>query len=154
MRRHLIRAAAVAAVVAALLAFTWPDRQMVSRDIGCARVTDARGGAICNALSSSMQWTWLGHAIVSPGWRVTWDGLRRVYCREHVRVADLPVLTQLSRVGSGADWRLEDGAMDLARLVKSAAGAGDEPETSIFNPANSSYILKSGCGDGRDSAVR
>jgi hypothetical protein len=94
-----------------------------------------------------MRWTWMGHAIVSPGWRMTWDGLRNVYCREHIGPADLPALDHLGRIaeGAGGDWRLANGAESLVRLVQSARGASTEPENSIFNPANRSYILAAGC---------
>jgi hypothetical protein len=92
-----------------------------------------------------MQWTWMGHAIVSPGWRVTLDGLKRVYCREHVTTSDVPVLLQLSGANgrSPGDWRLESGAADLLEILKQ--GDSTVSETSIFNPRNSSYILKGGC---------
>ena len=89
----------------------------------------------------------MGHAIVSPGWRMTWGGLRTVYCREHVGPADLAALDHLRSTadGMGGDWRLGDGAESLARMVKSARGDNAEPENSIFNPANPSYILAGGC---------
>ena len=61
----------------------------------------------------------MGHAIVSPGWRVTWSGLARVYCRENITTADLPVLEILKR---GSDWRLVDGAEDLTRLTTNSTG--------------------------------
>ena len=84
----------------------------------------------------------MGHAIISPGWRVTWNALRRVYCREDVGTADL---TALQTKKGGSDWRLQDGADDLIRLVGSRSGPPYEPENSIFNPTNSQYILKNGC---------
>jgi hypothetical protein len=126
-----------------ITAMCWPDREMMSRDIGCAKVSSARGKEICNALSASMQWTWMGHAIISPGWRTTWPGVAKVYCSEHVTVADLPVLDSLKT--GFPDWRLESGAEELTALTKNANGMGDEPENSIFNPKNPSYILKGGC---------
>lgn len=79
----------------------------------------------------------MGHAIISPGWRVTWTGLRRVYCREKISAADVEVLKALAR---GSDWRLQDGAEDLIRLV-----LGTDPDNSIFSPKNPAYILKDGC---------
>jgi hypothetical protein len=121
----------------------WPDRQMISRDLGCAKVGSARAREICNAISSSMEWTWMGHAIVSPGWRTTWPGIVNVYCHEHITAADLPVL-QTFKEGL-SDWRLESGAEELTYLAKNADGKGDAPENSIFNPQNPSYILKGGC---------
>jgi hypothetical protein len=115
---------------------------MISRDIGCANVNIGRGKDICNALSASMEWTWMGHAIVSPGWRVTGAGIGRVYYHEEISPNDLPVLETL-KVRS--DWRLEDGAGDLIRLITNRGHEGTEPETSIFNPRNADYILKDGC---------
>ena len=85
----------------------------------------------------------MGHAIISPGWRVTWNALRRVYCLEKLSAADLAVLETLKKMGS--DWRLEAGADYLIRLVTSRSGSAYEPENSIFNPTNSQYILKNGC---------
>ena len=83
----------------------------------------------------------MGHAIVSPGWRVTWTGLARVYCRENITIADLPVLEVLKR---GSDCRLADGAEDLIRLTTNTTGKVTESETSIFNPKNPHYILRNG----------
>lgn len=85
----------------------------------------------------------MGHAIISPGWRITWAGLARVYCREQITATDLPLLEALKK---GSDWRLQSGADDLIRLVSSKSGNGTEPENSIFNPKHPDYILKNGCG--------
>jgi hypothetical protein len=95
--RIVLRLFVAALVLGPLIALTWPSGYMVSRDIGCARASDARGRAICDSLASSMQWTWLGHAIISPGWRVTWPGLRDVYCRKHLESADVPILERLAQ---------------------------------------------------------
>src|SRR5215471_15491388 len=105
MRPHItIPALAVAGVIALVLVMGWPDKRMISRDIGCANVTPGRANEICQALSDSMEWTWMGHAIISPGWRVTWNALRRVYCREGISASDLPTLEMLKQ---GSDWRLQ-----------------------------------------------
>jgi hypothetical protein len=94
------------------------------------------------AASVTMEWTWMGHAIIWPGWRVTWNALRRVYCREKTGTADL---TALETLKMGSDWRLQDGAADLIRLVRGSGGSANEPVNSIFNPANPHYVLKDGC---------
>lgn len=140
MRRHIVfPALLVASVITLVLVVLWPDKEMASRDIGCTSVTPERGREICRALSDSMEWTWTGHAIVSPGWRVSWNTLRRVYCHEKISAADMPVLEIMK---TGSDWRLQDGADELIRLVGSSA---NEPENSIFNPKNPHYLLKEGC---------
>jgi hypothetical protein len=102
---------------------------MISRDIGCAHFAPGRAGTICGALAESM--TWMGHAMIAPGWRVTWNALRQVYCREGISPVDLPALEYLKQ---GSDGRLENGA----------DGRAAEPENSIFSPANPQYILKHG----------
>lgn len=91
----------------------------------------------------------MGHAIVSPGWRMTWDGVREVYCRARVAPSDLNALQGLARTAHGAygDWRLEDGAESLVRLVRAENGTDTEPENSLFNRTNPSYLLKGGCLD-------
>jgi hypothetical protein len=142
-RKHILVAALVIAGITTLvLVIFWPDKGMISRDIGCANAAPGRGKEICQALSDSMEWTWKGHAIVSPGWRVTWNTLRRVYCREKISAADVTVLETLKM---GSDWRLHDGADELIRLAGSSSGLANEPENSIFNPANPHYLLKEGC---------
>src|SRR5258708_30044427 len=143
MRRSIaMPALVVAGLIALVVAMAWPDKKMISRDIGCAGVAPARGKEICDALSDSMEWTWMGHAIISPGWRVTWSALRRVYCREKIGGTDLTALETMKR---GSDWRLQDGADELIRLVGSSGGAANEPENTIFNPTNPHYVLRDGC---------
>ena len=133
----------VITLLALVAAMCWPSDYMMSKDIGCAKASSARGKEICKALAESMEWTWMGHAIVSPGWRVSWEGLRHVYCAAKVTLADVPALKELSKA---TDWRLESGAEELISLVQNAAGKGPEPENSVFNPKNPEYILKGGCG--------
>src|ERR1700686_846836 len=94
-RRAAIPALVVASLTAVVLVMAWPDKKMVSKDIGCADVPSGRGSEICHALSDSMEWTWMGHAVISPGWRVTWNALRRVYCRENIGAADVTTLENL-----------------------------------------------------------
>ena len=141
-RTAVILAVLAASFIALVLALCWPSGYMITRDIGCSKANSERGKDICDALSASMEWTWMGHAIVSPGWRVTWRGLGRVYCQEKITDDDLPMLEMLKR---GSDWRLEFGADSLIRLAINSSGKQTEPETSIFNPNNADYILKNGC---------
>jgi len=116
---------------------------MGSRDLQCAAISDARAQVICRRLEQEMQWTWLGHAIISPGWRVSFKSVRRTYCAEKIDPRDIAALDVLRKTTK--DWRAESGAEFLLRLVRNKDGAGDEDIASIFNPANPSFILKDGC---------
>jgi hypothetical protein len=143
MKRRMVISIVLAALVAAAgVAIVWPDKKMISRDIGCSNVTQSRAKTLCQALSDSMEWTWMGHGIISPGWRATWNVLRNVYCRERIAAVDLPVLGHLKQ---RSDQRLQDGADGLIRLINSVSGQTEEPENSLFNPANPQYLLKGGC---------
>lgn len=116
---------------------------MISRDLGCARLEAGRAQNICIALSTHMEWTWLGHAIISPGWRVTWNTVAKVYCELKITNDDMEELKALKT--NARDWRLEGGTDSLIKILKNQDGKGDEGETSIFNPKNPSYILKDKC---------
>jgi hypothetical protein len=116
---------------------------MTSRDLGCAAVSDIRASVICRRLQREMQWTWTGHAIISPGWRVTFRSVVRTYCGEKVGSKDVKSLEALRR--SSTDWRTESGADFLLRLVRNLDGSAHEDAGSIFNAHNPSYILKDGC---------
>jgi len=87
-----------------------------------------------------MEWTWFGHAIVSPGWRVTFRTVREVYCGLSVGASDLAAIENLRK--SATDWRLQDGAQELIWLLDGAS----QPPASIFNPSHPQYLLKDGCG--------
>src|SRR5262245_29089653 len=126
----VVTAIASAGLAACLLA-VWPKDYMASREIGCERAAPGRSQEVCRALSASMEWTWFGHAIVSPGWRPTSRGVAQTWCSAHITDADLPLLEGLRHASS--DWRLESAAEDLIRIAKNRNGSGDEPETSIFN---------------------
>ena len=104
--------------------------------LDCERYRLDRARSICRSLEAEMQWTWLGHAIVSPGWRVTWETVRRVWCGG-VTSADTAALEELRR---SMDFRVEVGADAMLRLIR-----GDSDPASIFNPDNPSYILRDGC---------
>lgn len=137
-------ALSVVAVFFGLLVYgLWPPGNLGSRDLQCGAIPDTRAQVICRRLEQEMQWTWTGHAIVSPGWRVSFESVRRTYCAEHIGPQDIPVLDLLRQAAK--DWRAESGAEFLLRLVRNKDGAGDEDAASIFNPANPSFILQDGC---------
>lgn len=116
---------------------------MISRDIGCFQIEAGRAQDICKALSAHMEWTWFGHAIISPGWRVTWDTVAKVYCELKISKDDIGELKTLKM--HAKDWRLEGGTDNLIRILENQDGKGSEDESSIFNPKNSFYILKNKC---------
>ena len=55
---------------------------------------------MCVALQEHMEWTRFGHAIVSPGWRVTLRTVREVYCGLSVNVSDAPAIENLRKTAT------------------------------------------------------
>lgn len=116
---------------------------MLSKDIGCSSIQDARGVDICKALSTNMEFTLLGHATLSLGWRIGFEAITKVYCDQKIVPADIPLLKSMNK--NATDWRLESATASLVLILQNLDGKGDEPITSIYNPKNSDYILKQGC---------
>ena len=125
------------------------DYSLSSRDIGCAEVAPGRLRQICDAVSASLTWQWMGHATVAPGYKPSFNGIRNVYCKLKIGKDDVKSLQILKQYDPRRkwlpEWRLEFGADMLLRIVANLDNADHEPVSSIFNPKNSSYILKNGC---------
>jgi len=122
----------------------WAARtNILSRDLGCPGVPDERGRMICRRLQQEMEWTWTGHAILSPGWRVTFQSVRRTFCAAGISDRDISALEALQQ--TTRDWRAQSGADFLLRLLRNSNGSAHEDVNSIFNAANPSYLLSGGC---------
>jgi len=126
------------------------------RDLGCPSY-EGRAREICRGLARNMEWGWMGHAIVAPGWRVTFSTMREVYCGNKITIEDLAALKELAEPQpfKSKDWRLENGAVGLLTLLRtrhpdvafeihSPTSFCTEPNCA-FNPANPEYILRGGC---------
>jgi hypothetical protein len=143
MGKRNIAASAAAVSVALLFYGLWPDRRMASRDLACGTLRNERANGICLLLQRELEWSWLGHAIVSPGYRIGFAGIRRAYCRGKIGEQDIPDLETLRRMAG--DWRAETAAGFLLDLVRNRNGSGDAGASSIFDPGNPGYILRGGC---------
>ncbi len=112
-------------------------------ELACAAFASPHEQKVCKTLSDTMEWEWFGHAIVAPGWRVTWNSVRLTFCDLKLSSSDLLALEAMDRVllsSPAADWRLAFGVSGLIRLLRP-----ESDPASIFNPDNPSYILKDGC---------
>jgi len=125
------------------------DYSLHGRDIGCAEVAPGRSRQICEAISTSLTWQWMGHATVAPGYKPSFNGIRHVYCELKIGKGDVKELQKLKQYDPARrwlpDWRLESGADMLLRIVANLDSTDDGSVSSIFSPKNSSYILKTGC---------
>ncbi len=136
--------------------------RMYSRDLNCNEFELPRTKTICHALQREMNWTWFGHAIISPGWRPTFEGVTRVFCELSIDVADIPAIIPMTgwsrETRNMGDWRLESSSRWLIFLLGKRAvkyisfiEAREELEqnlsdpASIWNPSNSGYPLRKGC---------
>jgi len=141
-----------------------------SRDLGCGQFALARSQAICHELERSMEWTWLGHAIVSPGWRLSFAGVTKVFCRLAITAADVAALIPMTEWAgriAPADWRLQNGAQWLVYLlgdkgldqltsdtIRRQVKLAISESTSIWNPENPAYPLRGGCAGAASRLLR
>jgi hypothetical protein len=82
---------------------------LYTRNLSCDRWAAPREQEICKALAREMQSTWTGHAIISPGFRVTFETVKQVYCALSVSPEDTHALVNMI-VAFGARTRRLDGA--------------------------------------------
>jgi hypothetical protein len=144
-RRRRSIAPAVLGIVALGLAAWIGVRLARDRQIDCSTFDSGRAGAICRALGDNLEFEWLGHAIIAPGYKASFETAGRVYCEQKIGADDLPALEKLL---DSPDWRIRNGADFLIRLLTGHDSHGTpEPETSIFNPGNPGYLLKDGCDE-------
>lgn len=119
------------------------DRWRYSRELGCQMQVEGRAREICSSVERHLEFTCCGHAIISPGFRPTSITVKNVWCELRIEQEDVTVLRSLAK---NEDWRLVSTAESLLRLFTGRDQYGTlESETSIFHPANSSYLLKDRC---------
>lgn len=106
---------------------------LYSRNLSRSRFSAARERQICETLQWEMEWTWTGHAIVAPSFRVTFDTVKKVYCALSVAAHDTPSLvsmvvqTERKTDGTMADMQLQNGSRFLLyALGKQALSAFPE----------------------------
>jgi hypothetical protein len=92
---------------------------LYTRNLSCDSWTAPREQEICKALAREMQWTWTGHAIISPSFRVTFDTVKQVYCALSVSPQDTHALVNMIV----ALERKPDGSMARAQAVNGLASS-------------------------------
>ncbi len=121
---------------------------MFSRQLGCEYQAKGEDQNLCLLLQAKQEWTWLGHGGAFPGWRVTFKTICGTYYKYEIAQAHLPQLERMRKVNFGdIDWRLQTGLDGLIRILKGQGNPSAEDASSVFNPQNSSYILKDKCGN-------
>lgn len=101
--------------------------------MGCVSHNNPRTVQICRAIAQEMEFQVMGHAVPAPGYKVTPEGLARVYCRLGLTKNDEAALKQLRAGGTASEH--------LLQLV----GSLWVDENNIFSADNPSYVLKDGC---------
>ncbi len=116
-----------------------------ARHLPCAKLSEARGQAMCQLADKNLPFTVTGHDTFSPGWKPDFQTVKTVYCMLGVSAQDQPALDEMSR---SADWRLRMVADALSALLDPRKA----PQT-IFDPAyGDNYLLKGGCPKAATSA--
>ena len=108
---------------------------LYSRNLSCSRFSAPRERQLCEALEREMEWTWTGHAIIAPSFRVTFATVKKVYCVLSVTAQDTPSLvrmvvqTERKTDGTMADMQLQNGGRFLLyALGKQALSAFPEQQ--------------------------
>jgi hypothetical protein len=167
--------------IAAVGAFLFSTDGLLRRDLACEDMSAGRAQKLCRALAKNMDWTWTGHSILSPSFRVTISGTRRTLCQQPVTPDDTLALIEIflstqSRFGMAAA-QLNNGSRFLLNMLGDGAlaqfpmlgdGRDDREQlakghlrdeiaqaisspANIFNPLHANFVLRGGC-TGYDTA--
>lgn len=132
----------LAALVIIPFGFLWPDTEMVFKDLGCSAF-EGRAHVICAETEAALEWTWFGHALLSPRWRVTWPAVRTAWCAADITPKDRQVIEYI--LNNAKDMRLQGAASSYLSLIDNLDGKGEEPENSLYHPKNPQYLLREKC---------
>ena len=94
---------------------------LYSRDLNCEEQASDRAREICHALEGALEWTWKGHAIISPSYRVTSESERRVFCELPITASDTHTLVNMALDSdfryTKAEARISNGSRGLLKLL-------------------------------------
>lgn len=115
LRRHLLL----------LLLFLLPSStvadSLYTRHLACEEQFTGRSREICQALEHALEWTWTGHAIFSPSYRIKTEGILRAYCSLPVTNKDTEILIDMyfnSEYKDGmGQAQINNGVLDLLSLL-------------------------------------
>jgi hypothetical protein len=145
------------------------------RNLNCDQQSTEQAARICRVMEQEIEWTWLGHAIISPGYRMTLASELKVYCKLPIRVDDTATLIAMSLHpeyrANAAQVQVRNGARGLLKMLgqraldrfpdpagmpktirASAQYLKDEialairpDSSSVYAPSHPAYILRHGC---------
>jgi hypothetical protein len=96
---------------------------LYTRNLSCDKRFAARELAICKALERELEWIWTGHAIISPGYRTTFESARRIFCSLPISARDTRSLVMIAvsaerpSTMTFADAQLANGSRVLLNLL-------------------------------------
>jgi hypothetical protein len=97
------------------------------RSLACDNWTNTRERDICNALEREMEWTWTGHAILAPSFRVTFSTAKQVYCalpitpRDTRPLVDMVLGVERKPAGTMSILQIANGSRFLLYLLGESA---------------------------------
>ncbi|MDH3702613.1 MAG: hypothetical protein OEU46_14995 [Alphaproteobacteria bacterium] len=165
----------IAVILVVLFSSAPAAGSLYSRDLDCETQGSPRARDICTAVEHGLEWTWKGHAIISPSFRATTKTTAGVFCTLTIGPNDTPTLVQMAL---DTNYRkntqealINNAAGNLLKLLghraldqfpdpstfpdgvrRSAAKHLREEvrlsitgATNIYNPTHPHYVLRDGC---------
>ena len=94
---------------------------LYSRNLLCDNQASRRSREICTALQDALEWSWTGHAIISPSFRISTERLKDVYCSLPIVPGDTSELIDMvaSTENSSEMYKIQinSGVMSLLSLL-------------------------------------
>ena len=85
-----------ALIVLCLLPFQSMAEGLYTRNLECDIQVSIRTIEICTAPQDALEWSWTGHAIISPSFRIDIDRVKDVYCSLPITSGDTSTLIDMA----------------------------------------------------------
>jgi hypothetical protein len=125
----------VAILFLCFLSFPVSADALYTRNLACDKFSSTRAIEICTALEDALKWSWTGHAIISPSFRMNIERERQVYCELPILKTDTSILVEMAVDSANSNEMIQVqiniGVIDLLSMLGQEA-LNQFPELDTF----------------------
>lgn len=108
-------------LILSLLSIPASSDSLYTRNLHCEQQPSKRSKEICHALEHALEWTWTGHNIISPSFRLSFKGIRHAYCTLPITTKDIESLVEMALNSEGKSGmrpaQINNGATSLLLML-------------------------------------
>lgn len=118
-----------------------------SKNMHCEKMQNSREGEICKSIEKYQEYEFVGHAMISAGYRSSFATAKKAWCELSLTESDLMLLKEMQ-----FDHRLPPQLVSGSEMLFSLLDAKLHPNpdlypvSGVYSPQSPGYLLKAPCG--------